>query len=317
MVAEVRGGANRAAAALKPVSAERPMDLAPVPLFVGVDAGGTRCRARVRDGDGRLIGEGEAGPANIRRGARAAMEAVVAASRAALASGGLGDEAFSRLQAGIGFAGVCQRSGMAAALDEPHPFASRTVTTDFAIACLGAHEGRDGGIVIVGTGSAAYARVGAEEWRFGGWGFEVSDDGGGAPLGREAVRHALRAADGLAPKGPLADEILKTLGGDQDAAVEWVGRAAPADFGRLAPAVFRHAAADAEAARLRDQAAAHAGALVLRLARCGAERVALVGGLAAALAPHLPGPAKALIVPPLADAAEGALALARSEVCPA
>ncbi len=278
---------------------------------MGLDAGGTRCRARIRDASGRLLGEGEAGPANARRGSRAAMDAMITAARAALVAGRLPGDGLSRVVAGAGLAGVSQKREMEAMRTEPHPFARLELATDFETACLGAHGGGDGGIVIVGTGSAAYARVAGAEFRFGGWGFEVGDDGGGAPLGREVVRHALRAADGLAPRGPLAEEALARLGGDQDAAVEWVGRAAPSDFGRLAPLVFAHAERDPEAARLRGECAAHVAALVLRLVACGAERVALVGGLSEAIAPHLAGPARDRLVKPAADATEGALMLVR------
>ena len=37
-------------------------------LFIGVDAGGTRCRARLVDQAGTVLGEGQGGPANIRLG---------------------------------------------------------------------------------------------------------------------------------------------------------------------------------------------------------------------------------------------------------
>ena len=37
-------------------------------LFLGVDGGGTRCRARLTEVDGRMLGEGIAGSANIRLG---------------------------------------------------------------------------------------------------------------------------------------------------------------------------------------------------------------------------------------------------------
>ncbi|HEY0292423.1 MAG TPA: BadF/BadG/BcrA/BcrD ATPase family protein [Hansschlegelia sp.] len=280
-------------------------------LHVGVDGGGTRCRARIRDGAGRLLGEGEAGSANARRGSAAAMNAVVSASRAALAAAGRPEETLSSLIAGVGLAGVSQKREMAAMRAEPHPFRSISIATDFAIACLGAHGGGDGGIVIVGTGSAAYGRANGSEWRFGGWGFEVGDDGGGAPLGREAVRSALRAADGLIPRGPLAEDVLHAIGGDQDAAVEWVGRAAPADFGRLAPLALKHAAEDPEARRLVDEAAGHVAALIHRLVACGVGRVALVGGLSAAIEPYLTDAARAPLVAAVADPMDGAIALAK------
>ncbi|GLK75432.1 N-acetylglucosamine kinase [Methylopila jiangsuensis] len=282
----------------------------PSALFLGVDGGGTRCRARLADAQGRPLGEGVSGPANARRGAGAAISACVEAARAALANAGLDQDAFGRVHAGLGLAGVCQSAGREAALAEPHPFASRALTTDFAIACLGAHGGGDGGVVIVGTGSVAYARTGDHEIRIGGWGFEASDDGGGAPLGREALRHALRAADGLEPFGPLARDTLEAVGGDPEAAVAWVGAAGPAEFGTLAPKVVAHADADPAAAALLDEAAARVSALALRLAGWGAERVALAGGLAGVYAPRLSRDAQAVLATPLGDPLDGAVALA-------
>ena len=38
------------------------------PLFLGVDGGGTGCRARVETADGRVLGQGLAGPATLRLG---------------------------------------------------------------------------------------------------------------------------------------------------------------------------------------------------------------------------------------------------------
>ena len=37
-------------------------------LFLGIDGGGTRCRARLCDDAGRTLGEGTAGAANVRLG---------------------------------------------------------------------------------------------------------------------------------------------------------------------------------------------------------------------------------------------------------
>ena len=40
----------------------------PLLVLLGVDGGGTRCRARLADVAGKTLGEGLAGPANIRHG---------------------------------------------------------------------------------------------------------------------------------------------------------------------------------------------------------------------------------------------------------
>ena len=53
------------------------------PLFVGVDGGGTGCRARIEDAKGSLLGSGIAGPAALRIGVDRALAEVEKACRAA------------------------------------------------------------------------------------------------------------------------------------------------------------------------------------------------------------------------------------------
>ena len=59
---------------------------------------------------------------------------------------------------------------LAAARGYRHPFRNATITTDARAACVGAHRGRDGGIIIVGTGSIGWADVDGRQYRVGGWG---------------------------------------------------------------------------------------------------------------------------------------------------
>jgi len=61
----------------------------------------------------------------------------------------------------------------------PHPFRSIVYAHDATVACIGAHGAREGGIVIVGTGSVGFAVVGGREVRVGGYGFPISDEGSG------------------------------------------------------------------------------------------------------------------------------------------
>ena len=55
-------------------------------LFLGIDAGGTNCRARLVDAAGRLLGTGRAGPANLTSGIARAHRAILAASAEAFAA---------------------------------------------------------------------------------------------------------------------------------------------------------------------------------------------------------------------------------------
>src|SRR5665811_875011 len=87
-------------------------------------------------------------------------------------------------------------------------FRSVVYAHDATIACIGAHGARDGGIVIVGTGSVGFALVGGREIRVGGYGFPISDEGSGADLGLHTIRLALRAYDERAVGTSLTRDVM-------------------------------------------------------------------------------------------------------------
>src|SRR5690349_21815046 len=91
------------------------------PLLIGVDGGGTRCRARIRDLGGALIGEGSGGPANIRLGPDVAGRSILEACEAALRAGGLEPGRLDGSYAGLGLAGAGQASDREALLRAPLP----------------------------------------------------------------------------------------------------------------------------------------------------------------------------------------------------
>jgi glucosamine kinase len=157
-------------------------------FLLGVDGGGTQCRARLADVSGTILGEGVAGPANIRRGLAESMAAVLEAARQCLAEAGLGEAALGETAACLALAGASEPADLAAARRQRLPFRRGLIVTDAEAACVGAHRGRDGGIVIVGTGSIGWAIQGGRHYRVGGWGLPLSDEGSGAWLGLEAIR---------------------------------------------------------------------------------------------------------------------------------
>lgn len=279
-------------------------------LLLGVDGGGTGCRARLTDAAGMLLGEGKAGPANVRISLDESLQSVLGAARQCLAKAGatLDDP----VVACLALAGASEPGDAAAAYTAFRDFFHRVViTTDARAACVGAHAGRDGGIIIVGTGTIGWALHGHREHRVGGWGFPVSDEGGGAWLGCEAVRRVLWAHDGRAAWTPLLREVSEELGVAPAAIVRWMGRSKPRDFGRLAPLIVQHAARkDPAACELMRLAGSHIDAIASRLIEDGAPRLALMGGLARAIEPWLSPEIRMRLVPPSGNALNGALRMA-------
>ena len=280
-------------------------------LLLGVDGGGTKCRARMTDAKGTVLGEGIAGPANIRFGLEASLAEVVSAAERCLEQAGE-RHGRRRIVACLALAGTGDPVGTAAARAASHPFFDVIFTSDARAACVGAHAGQDGGIVIVGTGSIGWASVGGREHRIGGWGFPISDEGSGAWLGFQLLRRVLRAHDGMMRWTALLRATLARFEGNPHHIVRWMGTARPRDYAALAPLIVEHLLQEDPVAReLTTRAAAHIDAIAAHLTTWGAPRLALMGGLATHLAPLLNSATQRTLVCPAGDALSGALRLAR------
>lgn len=241
-------------------------------VLVGVDAGGTGSRAVVVR-DGRVVRRRELGPLNVLLHADATDRLAALITEAGATAAGLGLAGVrSAAQGDLIAAGIAGRTG------------ARVVVGDDADAALaGAFRGGPGIVVIAGTGSNAAGRAAdGRSARVGGHGFLLGDEGGGYWIGREAVRAALRGADGLGPPTGLGAVVEAAYGGL--GAAERLVHEAPTDRATLAgllPAVTATAAAgDPEATRILTEAAGHLGDLALALrARLGDLPVALAGGV--------------------------------------
>lgn len=289
----------------------------PPALRLGIDGGGTGCRARLVDEQGQVLGEGSAGPANLALGAEPARAAVLQAARRALHQAALPDSVLARTTAGLGMAAANVAKHREAFARLALPFHSFVIASDAEAACLGAHAGRDGAILILGTGSQGVLYRHGRFSTVGGWGFALSDDGSGALLGREAVRQSFQVLDGVAAPSGLTRAVMDRFGNDRGAMLEWAAAARPGDWAVFARMVFEHAAQhDAAALRLVLDSAAAAERLLDRLVDLGAQRIALMGGVAAPTRRYLSSRFEGLLVEPAGDAMDGALLLAAKGAMP-
>ncbi len=173
-------------------------------FVLGVDGGATRSRARIRDRSGAVRGEATGGAANIHVDEVATIARLRATIGSALANADLGADDAPRIAAGVGLAGVHAAEHATPVVDAFSGFAQVLVTNDAETACLGAHAGADGAVVIAGTGSAAFARLGDRRIAVGGRGFVIGDAGSAARLGCDALRLAVLGT-GRARAGQRAD----------------------------------------------------------------------------------------------------------------
>jgi glucosamine kinase len=264
-----------------------------------------------------LLAEAGGAAANIHVDFAAAVLAMRAAVDEVLAKAGLGDPHRETIALGFGLAGFKQGSDQTRVAAAFPGFRRVCAANDATTACIGAHAGADGGLVIAGTGSAAIARVQGQETIIGGRGFALGDDGSGSHIGLGALRSAMRAYDGLAPASALTDDIVAEFGGDPVAMMNWARDAKPGDFGAFAPRVFEHAASrDPIALGIVNAAARAIGALTRGVIALGAARVALVGGVGEALRPYFEPDIAARLCPPLYDPTDGAILFVGGVIAP-
>jgi glucosamine kinase len=278
-----------------------------------VDGGGSTCRARLADEHGDVLGEGRAGPANVFYDPEGSWRAIETAVRAAYLQAGVDPAERQHTAACFGLAGLDPVDPQAPADWPLDIFRSCIIESDALIALRGAHAGKDGAVLVVGTGSVGLAAVGAELIVVGGYGATLSDEGSGNWLGREAVRHMLWSVDGRLPWSSLTLMLHQKLGGARDT-ILWARSASAADFAELAPAVLSAArGGDATAAAIVEKGAALLNRMIFRLASSGAEHISLLGGLSEPWAPWLDA-SRFRVSRPEGDALSGALLLAAEAV---
>lgn len=279
-------------------------------LVLGIDGGGTSCRAAVATADGTILARAKSGAANIRTDLTGARSSIVEAARRAFTEAGLDPDLIAKTPAVLGLAGSnvgTYRQQLEAIL----PFSRSVVESDAAIALEGALGPGDGAIVILGTGTAYMMRRAGVVRTVGGWGFLVGDQGSGARIGRDLLEQTLLAHDGIRPNSPLTQALLAVFRGDPQDLVEFTTNAKPGDFGGFAPMVFDHAEkGDIVAQFILQRAVSDIEASLDVFGLKESEPLCLLGGLAPLYATRLSPNYRARLRQPLQDALGGAVSMA-------
>jgi N-acetylglucosamine kinase-like BadF-type ATPase len=225
-----------------------------VPLYLGIDGGGTQTTCAVGD-DFHVLATSVAGGSNmVRLGEDEARTSLREAITKACAAAGVSPAAVEAAVIGIAGASVPPvKDAVAAMIGDLVP-GEIEVVGDMVIAMEAAFPGLPGVVVISGTGSVAFGRNHREEaGRAGGWGPAISDEGSGYWIGRAAVSAVMRVHDDAAGTALLRG-ILDAWRLDSLEQLVQKANASPA-FAELFPAVESAAmAGDPVAQRILDAA---------------------------------------------------------------
>lgn len=318
-----------------------PFDLAENPelprvtrYYLGVDGGGTNCRVRLADEQLNTLAEVKNGRSNLQIDeGEPAYRAIIDGTRDVFKAAGIDYAETANTHACFGMAGGRMDSARAAFAARPWPFAGVKVFDDIDIAHAGALAGGEGGVIIVGTGSAAMSIVAGKRHQAGGWGFHIGDQMSGAIVGRELVRYAVEAEDGLVQPSPLTKAVVAQLGGDNQAVMTWsfatamdlsltsrdgaagddalIGRA-PAEYGKLMPLFIQHfEQGDPVAIKMMDIELGYIDTYVRWFKAHNAQVLAVVGGFGERLFPILQQRYGDFIALPKHEPLHGAVILAK------
>lgn len=281
-----------------------------MPFVIGIDGGGTGCRAVLADMSGKPLGAGRAGAANIMTGFDAAVENITVAAQAAAADAGLEAQVIGETSAFLGLAGA-NIGDYSNRMSGILPFRQCRIATDAEISMQGAIGDDDGVVAIIGTGSVFVCRRNNVVRTVGGWGFTVGDLGSGARLGRALLQEALLAYDGIHEGSELTRRVLAKFEHSPQTLVEYAHTALPGEFGAFAPLVFELAERqDPIARKLVDRAVSDLEETLDALTSGNDLPICMLGGLGEVYRDLLSERFRIRVRPPRGDAASGALALA-------
>ena len=279
-------------------------------FFIGIDGGGTSCRAALADGDGRVLGKGRSGAANVLTDVDGAVRHIVEATSDAFRAADLDPSLLSEAAALCGLAGANVETTVATA-QRKLPFAHCAIETDALIAAHGALADNDGAVAILGTGSVFAQKRGDQVRTIGGWGFVVGDQGAGAALGRSLLREALLAHDAVRAGSEATRRVLADFDNDPRRLSAFAQSSVPGDFARYAPLVFELAKSDDPVATLVLKTAAAEVDEALDVILVGeGDRLCLLGGIGWLFEPWLATRHSNRVKEPDSDALAGATRLA-------
>lgn len=218
--------------------------------FVGVDAGGTHCRASLYNSAETVIGTGVAGSANVFSHFAEAMQQIDLAVDLAVSSSSISIDKKS-LIVGAGCAGGQTAWARESLTRLNVPYKRLFMTSDLHASCLAANSGGDCVVLITGTGSSIAHYQNGLVTQYGGHGFIHGDEASGAWLGLKAVQFLLKSFDNIVYDNEFCSAIAHAIGVDYmsdisnarkttsvDHILSYFKNKLAADYAQLAPVII-------------------------------------------------------------------------------
>lgn len=247
--------------------------------LIGVDGGGTKTAAALADIDGNVIRTAHSPGCNPNDiGFEQAIKNIFSAVQA------LNADTKDVAAIFCGVAGITASDYSARAnqwLKEAFPFSRSEALHDGINVIYSAFPEGDGAIVICGTGSSCFMKMGKEIIRIGGYGkFDCA--GNGYEIGKAAIAHSLKSVDGREESGVLDTLVTQKVGGNPLDALTDLIAADKKYIASFAPLVFEaYEKGDIYAAWILENQLEYIGGLITRATEVygGNIPVCMAGGI--------------------------------------
>jgi glucosamine kinase len=261
-----------------------------------------------------ILGRGESGRANAATDLPLAIESIKDAVRGAAQQAQISADRLSAATVHIGIAGVLTAQD-SARVAKALPYNQIKVTDDRPTAVIGALGGADGALLAIGTGTIVALRTDDDMAFVGGWGFQVSDQGSGAWLGRAALERVLLCLDRLSDHSGLTRALFAKFNDDPNAIAAFAASAAPGDFAVFARDIIAHAKdGDRWGQSMMQSGADHLAHALATLGFVPGQRLCMTGGVGPHYRPYLPQDYIAGYADAHGTSLDGAFALARTHL---
>ena len=267
------------------------------PIYlIGVDGGGTKTKLIITNGKGKILSHTITGPSNITRSIDQAWKSITKGIEYLIKDYNI-DIKNAEFKLGLGVAGAEYnevKSDFLKIKNDYIPYINNiTLESDAHAACLGIHKGKPGAIIIVGTGTQGYQiEQDFSTTKIACWGSPVDDQGGGAWIGLEAIRHTFKCIDGRKNPGLMSGLIFSKFNNTLDDFVIWANKASTSEYASLTKEVIQAAThKDPAAINLLERSAKEIELIIKTLKNKQKSKtpypLSIIGGMTQFIAPYL------------------------------
>lgn len=180
----------------------------------GWDGGGTKTAMEIRNLDGKVLLNTEVGGLNFNSYTKEEIKITIQTLLTTMSKlpGGLKEYRHLCIAA-AGISNPKSISFLENSIESLGLACKITFLGDHEAALYSLFEKNEGMVLISGTGSICYGRnQDGKDFRSGGWGHIIDDEGSGYRIGRDILSAAVKSYDNRIPKSVLYDMVLERLG---------------------------------------------------------------------------------------------------------